>query len=136
MTAISILIGLFAFLWLPMLSHAKSPDGSVRTDYAAEYSEMPGYCGLSEQRLTGGDARKDSMLISRLGNTRIVFKDGSIRKNCKVKEINAYWIIYEKDGSLHDLMIEKIRRIEICDGTMQAIFFNEKNKPEIGTYVY
>src|SRR3990172_7198428 len=107
MTTISMLIGLSMFLWAPMF--AQTADST-------------------KKNTPGNIERKETSLISMLKNTRIVFKDGSIRKNCKVKEINDYWIVYEKNGSLHDLMIEKIRRIEISDGTTQAVLFDEKNK--------
>ena len=80
--------------------------------------------------------KKDSVLISKLKKTRIVLKDGSIKKNCRIKEINDYWIVYEKDGVLHDQQIDKIKRIEISDGTMNAVFFDDKNRPKIGSYTY
>ncbi len=124
MTATSLLLGLLLFLWVPMMAQTTSPDLSVRAG-SEKKQNAPGYV-----------ERKDSALLSRLKDTRIIFKDGSIRKHCTVKQINAYWIVYEKDGSLHDLEIEKIKRIEICDGTTQAVFFDEKNKPDIGAYVY
>lgn len=110
------LIGLSMFLWVPMF--AQTAD-SIKKQNAPDKVEG-----------------KDSTLLVMLKNTRIVFKDGSIRKNCKVKEINDYWIVYEKDGSMHDQTIEKIRRIEIGDGTRHAVFFDEKNKPVIRIYVH
>lgn len=123
MTIISMLIGLSLFLWMPLLYNPvgrfEQITNSIKKQNASNFIE-----------------RKDSIILSRLKNTRIVFKDGSIRKNCTVKEINNYWIVYEKDGSLHDLEIEKISRIEIGNGTMKAVFFDEKNKPGIRTYMY
>ncbi len=113
----TLLIGLSMFFWVPMFAQTKSPDNTVGADSTTK-KNVP-----------------NTLLLSRLENTRIIFKDGNIRKNCKVKEINDYWIVYEKDGSLHDLMIEKIKRIEIGNGTMPAVFFDEKNKPEI-SYEY
>jgi hypothetical protein len=121
MTTISMLIGLSMFIWVPMFT----PTGFAQTEGSTQKENAP-----------NNIKKKDSLLLSRLRNTRIVFKDGSIRKNCKVKEINDYWIVYEKEGSLHDLMIEKVSRIEIGDGTMQAVFFDEKNKPGIRTNGY
>lgn len=78
--------------------------------------------------------QKDSLLLTRLANTRIILKEFGIRKNCKIVEINEYWIVYIKDGSLHDLMIEEIKRIEIGDGSMEAVFF-DKNKKAFVNYI-
>jgi hypothetical protein len=103
------LLGLSMFLWVPMF--AQTPDSSNKKNAL------------------------NATIVSQLEKTRIIFKDGSIRKNCKVKEIHDYWIVYEKEGSLHDLLIEKILRIEINDGTMRAIYFDERNKPEIRKYL-
>lgn len=109
-----VLIGLSMFLWVPMFAQT----------------------GTTKQNASNVPARNDSLFLQRLSNTRIVLKDGTQKKNCKITEIKEYWIVFEKEGSLHDMMIDKIERIEICDGTMQAVFFNEKNRPEIGYYVY
>ena len=86
----------------------------------------------SNNNMNVANKQVDSQLLSRLVNTRIIFKDNSIRKNCKIVEINEYWIVYIKEGSMHDLMIEEIKRIEIGDGTTQAVYFDENNKPIIG----
>jgi hypothetical protein len=72
-------------------------------------------------------------LLNTLGYTRIVLKDGSIKKDCLLKEIKANGLVYLKDKVLHDMAIDKIKRIEIEDsGT--AIFFDEHNKPLIRFY--
>ncbi len=102
------------FLWVPMFADAGEN----------EKTEAP----LCQD--------KDSLLLTRMKNVRIVLKDGTIRKNCKITAIKEYWIEYIKDGSLHDLLIESIERIEIQDGKMNAVFFDEKKKPIIGSYVY
>lgn len=83
-------------------------------------------------------AAKDTVLIhceyggtiplKKIGITRIYFKDGSIRKDCTLKEFKGQWLIYIKDGSLHDVEIDKISRIELANKTM-AIYFDEKFKP-------
>lgn len=101
-------------LWVPMFAEA-------------ENAEATGTAAIQN---------KDSVLLSKLSKVRIVLKDGTMKKNCKVVEIKSYWIVYEKDGSLHDLMIESIERIEIQDGKMEAVFFDDKHKPRIGSYVY
>lgn len=112
MTTLTMLICLFMFFWAPVLA---------QTDISTKKQNAP-----------DNIEQKDSILISSLINTRIVLKDGSIKKHCKLKEIREYWIVYEKDGSLHDLLIEKIKRIEIDNGTLKAIFFDDKYQPTIG----
>jgi hypothetical protein len=64
-----------------------------------------------------------------IGQVMIVTKkDGSIKK-CFLREINPDNIVYEIDGCLHDLLIEKIGKIEMK--TMDVIFFDENKKPMI-----
>lgn len=70
----------------------------------------------------------DSISIESLGKLRIIEKDGTIKKNITLKEIHAYWIIYEKDNSLHDFLISSIERIEIGDNKYKAIYFNKNGK--------
>lgn len=71
--------------------------------------------------------------INNLGYGRIILKDGTVKKNCILKEINKNWIVYMKDKVLHDMMIDRIKRIEFADKSL-AIFFDEKNKPMLKTY--
>ncbi|OFY85180.1 MAG: hypothetical protein A3F72_05210 [Bacteroidetes bacterium RIFCSPLOWO2_12_FULL_35_15] len=73
----------------------------------------------------------DSIDILSLGNLRIVEKDGTIKKNTILKEIHSYWIIYEKDGSLHDFLISAIDRIELGNKKGKAIYFDKKGKATI-----
>lgn len=69
-----------------------------------------------------------SVLLSKLGTARILFKDNTIKKNCTIKEIKEYWVVYMKDRSLHDAQIDKIKRIEMDDQSY-AIYFDSQNKP-------
>jgi hypothetical protein len=62
--------------------------------------------------------------IVSLGKARIVLKDGSIKKSCRLREIHATWIIYVKDGVLHDLPMDKISRLELEDGEGAVYFEN------------
>ncbi len=73
-----------------------------------------------------------SVLLRKLGTTRIYLKDNTIRKNCTIKEIKDYWIVFLKDRSLHDVMIDKVKYIEMED-EVHAVFFDDKNKPVIKT---
>ena len=53
--------------------------------------------------------------LKALGIGRIIEKDNSIIKSIKLIEVNKYWIVYEKNSSTHDLMMEVILRIEFPD---------------------
>ena len=70
-------------------------------------------------------------LQNQLGEGRIILKDNRIYKRTKIHKIHPYWIEYVKNGSLHDLMIEKIKRIEIGREIQKVIVFDKKNKPVI-----
>lgn len=102
-------IGLSVILWVPLFARAQADSSTKTTLIHSEYGKP--------------------VSLSEIGITRLVLKDGSIKKDCLIREINEYWIVYEKGGSLHDQMIEKIRRIEIGKDKAYAIFFNDKNKP-------
>ena len=73
----------------------------------------------------------DSVSIESLGKLRIIEKDGTIKKNVTLKEIHSYWIVYEKDASLHDILISSINRIEIGDKKYKAIYFSKSGKAVI-----
>ena len=65
-----------------------------------------------------------------LGKGSMYLKENRVIKNIRVREIKAYWIVFEKDGSLHDRMIDEISRIEFPEakpGPVVMIF--ENNKP-------
>lgn len=63
----------------------------------------------------------------KLGKGKIFEKDRSIKKNILLHEVhlpiegNAGWITYIKDGSLHDMLIEKIERIEFPEAEQGAV---------------
>jgi hypothetical protein len=70
---------------------------------------------------------------TKLGKGRIVEKDRSVRKNITLQEIHpqteekAGYIVYMKDGSLHDMPIEEIDRIEFPEaeqGPVKMVFRN------------
>ena len=91
---------------------------------------------ISHLKLLKRMSINDVPIISKLCASRIVLKNGEIIKNCGVRAIDYSRIVYERCGRIYDEMIGAVERIEICDGTMRAVFFDEKNKPEIGSYVY
>ena len=102
-------ISLSFILWVPLFAQKQEDSSKKTTIIHSEYGKP--------------------ISLSEIGITRLVLNDGSIKKDCMLKEINEYWIVYEKNGSLHDQMIEKILRIEVGYDKAYAIFFNDKNKP-------
>ena len=60
------------------------------------------------------DLSKKGDLLA-LGVGRIVEKDRTIIKNITIHEVKEYWIVYIKNGSIHDLMTERIDRIEFSE---------------------
>lgn len=83
-------------------------------------------------------SQKQEADYEKLGKGRIVEKDRSIKKNIVLQEIylpaedKAGYVVYLKDGSLHDLPIEVIERIEFPEaegGAVKIVF--EENLPLI-----
>ena len=71
----------------------------------------------------------DIVASSQLGKGIIYLKEKRIIKNIILKEIKTYWIIYQKDESLHDKMMDEILRIEFPDANPEPIvmeFVNNK----------
>lgn len=71
--------------------------------------------------------RQQDIDYSKLGKGRIVEKDKSIKKNIILQKIylgtedKAGYIMYLKDGSLHDMPIEEIDRIEFPGAEQGAV---------------
>ena len=59
--------------------------------------------------------------LNALGIGKIVEKDRSVIKNITLYEVKEYWIVFAKDGSVHDLMMEQIDRIEFNNSKWGAI---------------
>ena len=75
--------------------------------------------------------------LKALGTGKIIEKDNSITKNIKLIEVKEYWIVYEKNSSLHDRMMDVIKRIEFPEskwGPLEISF--PKNKPELSYITY
>ncbi|TAL59644.1 MAG: hypothetical protein EPN85_08965 [Bacteroidetes bacterium] len=74
--------------------------------------------------------------LKALGIGRIIEKDNSIIKKIALHEVKEYWIVYIKNESMHDMMMENIARIEFLDsqwGPLKIKFTD--NKPEISMLV-
>jgi len=67
-------------------------------------------------------------LHKKYGPARLVLKDRGVYKKITVHEINEHWLVFLKDGSLHDMSIERIARIEYGKAYGRIVTFNEANK--------
>ena len=67
-------------------------------------------------------------LHKKYGEARLILKDKSIYKRIRVHEVNSLWIVFLKNGSLHDMLIEKIARIQYGQGIGPIVTFNSDNK--------
>ena len=85
---------------------------------------------LSPQQSQRPDLLKKEDLVA-LGVGKIVERDRSVIKNITLHEVKECWIVYIKNGSIHDLMIERIDRIEFSEskwGLVKIEFTNGKAK--------
>ena len=67
--------------------------------------------------------------LAALGKGKIYETDNTTTKNIEIFEIKEFWIVYIKNDSLHDLLIEKIDRIEFEEskwGRVVLTFINNK----------
>ncbi|HAO98897.1 MAG TPA: hypothetical protein DCQ83_02510 [Fibrobacteres bacterium] len=71
------------------------------------------------------------LVIKHLGRVLMVLKDGTMKRSCLIKEIHDNWIVYEKNGVLHDEMIDRILRLETPAGAAWTIEFDDHNKPRL-----
>lgn len=69
--------------------------------------------------------------LSEIGPVTIIPQTGKSIRNCTIWEIKGGNVVYIKNGSLHDISIYKIERIDKGPGSKQAIFFDENEKPVI-----
>ena len=126
MFAIPVLILLFlltsAYAEQEDSSEVKTEKDSVKAE-TAKTTTAPGIQISSE----GGKI----IGIDQLGPVKIHFKDGTMKVACTIKEIHKDWIVYEKNGALHDQMIDRISRVELSDRATLEIIFDEKNRAKI-----
>lgn len=76
---------------------------------------------------------KHELNLKDLGYTRLILKDGSIKKNCIVTEIGENGIVYIKDKVLHDMLIDRVQKIEFDEGDWY-IYFEPSHKPVVSRY--
>jgi hypothetical protein len=68
------------------------------------------------------------IMPDQLGRIKIILKDWSSIKSSVIREIHETWIVYEKDGILHDLAIGKILRVEFSRDGMDRTAVFDKNR--------
>lgn len=69
-----------------------------------------------------------NQLNDQYGSARLVLKDKSIYKRVIVHELNSIWLVFIKDGSLHDIMLEKISYIQYGSKYGPKVRFDIDNK--------
>ena len=70
--------------------------------------------------------------LKNLGKGIIYLKENRIIKNIKLREIKSIYIVYEKEGNLHDRTMEEIKWIEFPDAKPEAVkMIFENNKPVV-----
>lgn len=75
--------------------------------------------------------------LKALGVGRIVEKDRSIVKNIMLHEVNEYWIVYLKNQSVHDMMMESIDRLEFLESKWGRLTIKfQDGKPKIFKMAY
>jgi hypothetical protein len=70
-------------------------------------------------------------MINNLGKGIIYLNENRIIKNIRLKEINAFWIVYEKDGNLHDKLMEEINHIEFPEAKPEPVSMQFENKKPV-----
>lgn len=71
----------------------------------------------------------NKVILSSIGRVNLILKKDGIIKNCLITEIHPLYIVFEKESSLHDMMIENIDWIELVNSN--ALIFGRENKPYI-----
>src|SRR5688572_24556931 len=81
------------------------------------------------QQLLAQTGSTDAM--KQLGKGIIYLKEQRIIKNIRLKEMKSNYVVYEKDGSLHDRLFDEIKRIDFPDARplpMQLTFTDGKSE--------
>lgn len=68
---------------------------------------------------------KQEVSLTKYGPAQIKMKDGTIYKNCVITLIKPHYIVYTKNKTLHDHMIDKIAKITFVNYPLQLQFNNE-----------
>ncbi len=95
--------------------------------------------GLGQGKAQAADSSKALLIGNQLiswqsmGRTKIYLKDGTVKIKCTVREVRSMYVLYEKDGVLHDLQLDRIDHLEIPDQKF-LIYFNTEKRPIIRYY--
>lgn len=75
----------------------------------------------------------NKVLLTSLGKTTMYLKSGGPKTKCTIMKIGVLDIEFLKDGSLHNILIEKIKRIVPDKYPDQVIYFDAEHKPFISS---
>jgi hypothetical protein len=74
----------------------------------------------------------ENMPITAIGRVSIILKGGRVMEKCYVWQIGKNNVEYKREGSLHDMPIDKIERIDI-ENSSRFIYFDSEHTPFIRT---
>ena len=114
---------LFLFISTLIITSLVFPQVSEGQDQEGNATEKP--------KVT--DLQRVKILQNQYGEGRMILKNRSIYKRIKIHQINDLWIVYIKNGSTHDMMKDKINRIEYGKGREKhaVVRFDENGKVNI-----
>jgi hypothetical protein len=69
----------------------------------------------------------NTQILKNLNKGTIFLKENRIIKNIHLIQINDLFIVYEKEGNLHDLMKDEINRIEFMNANPKPITIEFEN---------
>ena len=79
--------------------------------------------------------QKEEIDLTKFGVGKIIEKDKTIIKRITVVEVHETYIVYEKEGSLHDHEIERIDYIDFPDAPKGAVVVKfDKSGPVVKYY--
>lgn len=73
--------------------------------------------------------------LNSYGKARIEMKEGTVFLNCVITEVRTNWLVYRKDGVLHDQMVDKIKRVRF-EQLPYILEFDELNKGKLSYAEY
>jgi len=93
---------------------------TITANNVSQSSPIASFAGSSIEALKA--------LHKKYGPAKLILKDRSVYKKITVHEVNAFWLVFLKNGSLHDMLIEKIARIQYGKDDGPVVKFNKEHK--------
>lgn len=72
--------------------------------------------------------------LEALGKGKIYETDNSTIRDIQIFEIKEFWVVYIKNESLHDILIEKIERIEFPYSKWGSIVVTFRNNKPVAKF--